>query len=177
MGHEPQHSDYSFTDLVSLFVVRELRKRGVTRRHIRAAEDHFRIVLGVDRPFACEEISTDGAKVFGPGGETAPGLPAQAEEASHGGQHVLLEPIRDMLHTIRYVDGAAAEWRPTKGVVLNPELQFGDPVVEGTRLRTADAAAVTEALGMDEAVDRFAVDPGRIKRALDFERRLAALRN
>lgn len=178
VGHEPQHADYSFTDLVSLFVVRELRKKGVKRRRIREAESHFRKVLGVDRPFACEEITTDGFDVYGPGGEAAPGMPSQLEAATRGGQHVFREPIKDLLHTIRYSDGAAAAWAPMPGVVLNPEIQFGAPVVEGTRVHTDLAADVVRNLGMDEAHARWPhAEPAAIEQALEFERRLAALRN
>lgn len=178
VGHKPQRADYSFTDLVSLFVVRELLKQGVKRRRIRAAEDHFRQVLGTDRPFACEEISTDGTEVYGPGGATVPGMPAQVEAASRGGQHALREPIKDQLHTIRYSDGAAVEWKPMEGIILNPEIQFGSPVLEGTRVHTDLAAEVVAKLGMDEARDRWPHASTRsIEHALEFERRLTALRN
>ena len=178
VGHQPQHADYSFTDLVSLFVVRELLKRGVKRRRIREAEQYFRKVLRTDRPFACEEITTDGRDVYGPGGKAAPGMPAQLEAASRGGQHVLREPIKDALHTIRYAEGAAAEWTPMPGVVLNPEIQFGAPVIDGTRVHTDLAADVVRKLGMDEAIARWPhAKPGTIDQAIEFERRLAALSN
>jgi len=60
VGHTPRLPDYSFSDLVSLFVVRELLRKGVRPRTIQKAERYLRRKLRTDRPFVNEMIATDG---------------------------------------------------------------------------------------------------------------------
>src|SRR4051794_28546060 len=64
VAHRSRRPDYSFSDLISLFVVRELRRAGVQPRAIRDAEAHFRKLWHTDRPFARESIATDGVDVY-----------------------------------------------------------------------------------------------------------------
>src|SRR4051794_32500080 len=63
--HERYQPDYSFSDLISLFVVRELLKRGVKPYRIREAESFLRAKWNTDRPFLSETIQTDGYHVYG----------------------------------------------------------------------------------------------------------------
>ncbi len=78
--HRSRQPDYSFSDLISLFVVRELRKRRVPAHRIRDAEAHLRAKWGTDRPFVSERIATDGRHVFC-GEEIVSDQPAQIEAA------------------------------------------------------------------------------------------------
>jgi uncharacterized protein (DUF433 family) len=169
--HEPKRADYSFSDLVSLFVVRELLRKGVAPRKIRIAEAWMREELRIDRPFVSEEIKTDGVEVF----FRDEVIPDQIEAASREGQQTMREMIRDKLASVHYTDGRAASWAPMAGVVLDPRVQFGEPVVEGTRIPTSTVASVARTLGADRAGLRFALVPKDIRRALAFEDRIASL--
>jgi uncharacterized protein (DUF433 family) len=176
VAHVPRQPDYSFSDLVSLFVVRELLRLGVKPRKIREAEKHMRTVRIVDRPFVFADVATDGRDVFFDNGE-----PGQIESANRGGgqqaSHHVMAPY---LRSVRYsdeVDGVATAWSPTDHVVLNPQIQFGEPVVDGTRVQTAALAEIVASAGLAQASEWLGVPLASARAAVSFERRLAALRN
>jgi uncharacterized protein (DUF433 family) len=174
VAHAARQPDYSFSDLISLFVVRELVRKGVRPGTIRAAEGYLRRRLRTDRPLLSDKIATDGRHVLYD--DEIVGEPEQVEAADLEGQQVMVEPIREQLASVWYSDGWASRWHPTRWVVLDPGVQFGEPVIEGTRLRTADLAAVAEDIGSQAAARRLDVDEAATEAAVRFERRLASLR-
>jgi uncharacterized protein (DUF433 family) len=176
-GHRARQPDYSFTDLVSLFVVRELIRFGVKVSAIREAEASMRLTRGVDRPLACEDIATDGREVFF---ATEPNQVESANRTSRrqrAGQQASAIAIAPYLHRVRYHEGAAAMWSPVDGIVLNPLVQFGEPVIDGTRVLTSAVADLARAEGVDVAANWLDVDRDAANTAVRFERQLAALRN
>ena len=173
---QPRHPDYSFSDLISLFVVRELRGRGVRPSRIRAAEDHLRRKWRTDRPFVSERIATDGRHVFA-GDELVSEQPEQIEAASLAGQQTMLAPIRDELTTVHYERGKAEQWRPARFILVDPHVQFGEPVVEGTRLPTAMVAAAVKESGARAIADRYSIPTDAAKAAAEFQRKLQRLRD
>jgi uncharacterized protein (DUF433 family) len=169
--HGRWQADYSFSDLVSLFVVRQLRERGVKPRKIRTAESYLRKLWRTDRPFAREDIKTDGVEVFCED-EVRKG---QIDSASERGQQRIREAVTDGLASVFYDDGQAAYWVPMQGVLVDPRVQFGAPVVKGTRIPTEAAAGVVGNLGKEEAMLRFGLSSGRLEDAIAFEERIASL--
>lgn len=173
--HKARQPDYSFSDLISLFVVRELRRHGVPSHRIRDAEQHLRAKWRTDRPFVSERIATDGRHVYS-GEEIAAEQPAQIEAASLKGQQAMLVPIRDDLKTVRYVDGRAHVWQPAAHVVLDPDRQFGEPVIEGTRVPVATIAAAARKRPTEDVAASYGVDPAEARAAVRFQRELDKLR-
>jgi len=167
--HRARNADYSFSDLVSLFVVRELLRKGVRPSRIREAEDFLRRDLKIDRPFVFEDIKTDGVDVFFRDNV----IPTQIEAASLSGQQVFREAIKDRLTSVRYTDGTAAYWVPMPGVIVDPRVQFGEPVVEGTRVPTEAVASVARNLGTERAALRFGLGTELVETAISFEQQLA----
>lgn len=170
-GHEAHQSDYSFGDLVSLFVVGELLDLGLAPAKIKRAEKHLAERWKCPRPFARDDLATDGVDVF-PLSDWTDEKPEAGEAANLEGQFAMIEPIRDHLKRIEYAEGWAKSWQPTAGVIVDPDIQFGDPVVSGTRVLTGDVAAIVDSLGEDEAVDRLGLQPSDVQAALRFERAL-----
>lgn len=172
-GHVARRPDYAFSDLISLFVVRELRRLGVKPSKIREAERHYRKTTGLERPFVHREVMTDRRDVWMLGDE-----PGQVEAASgpRGQQasHVALDAY---LKAVHYTDNVAATWTPTEHVLLSPLLQFGEPVIVGTRVPTAAVAEIAASAGAARAASRLGIDQEKADAAIAFERRLAALRN
>jgi uncharacterized protein (DUF433 family) len=172
-GHVARRPDYAFSDLISLFVVRELRRFGVKLATIRQAEQHLRVTTGLERPFVHRKVMTDGRDVWIVGDE-----PGQVEAASgpRGQQasHVALEPY---LKAVQYTDNVAATWVPAEHILVSPHLQFGEPVVQGTRVPTAAVADIAAAAGLERAIARLGIDQAKAEAAVVFERQLAALRN
>ena len=171
-AHRAKQPDYSFADLISLFVVRQLLREGVPPRNIRAAEKYLRQRWVLERPFIrCETIQTDGKHVW----VDREVIPGQIESADQHGQQALLEPIRASLKSVHFHDGSAAYWAPMSGVVVDPRIQFGEPVVRGTRIPTSAVAGVVRNLGKEEAMLRFGLGKSLIDSAVAFEERVAAL--
>lgn len=175
--HQSKQPDYSFSDLISLFVVRELRRRGVPSSEIAKAEQYGRKRFGVDRPFVRHDVATDGSDVCFEADRDST-RPHSVESANREGQRAMVGPIRDQLRSVRYSEGdhgSAYEWVPMKGVVLDPRIQFGAPVISGTRVLTDDAAEIAEELGPDATARRLSIEPAGLRAAIKFQRRIAAL--
>lgn len=170
VAHERWHADYSFSDLVSLFVVRQLRSKGVRPRTIRDAEKHLRELWKTDRPFAREDIKTDGVEVLC---EDNPEL-GQIEGAGLGGQQIIRQAVESSLESVGYADKVAAYWVPAPGIVVDPRVQFGAPVVQGTRVPTDAVSGVARELGKERAALRFDLSLELVEGAIAFEDRIAS---
>jgi uncharacterized protein (DUF433 family) len=175
--HRVRQPDYSFSDLVSLLVVRELVRLGMQPHHIKEAESYLRKCSHTARPFVNEDIATDGKDVF-----IRSAVGEQVESANHGGgQQAHGEVVGPYLKRVEYArtdvkDWApAVAWWPTDLVVLNPRVQFGEPVVDGTRVPTSAVADLASAVGTDEAAVRLTIPVKKARAAVHFEQRLAAL--
>lgn len=172
-GHVARRPDYAFSDLISLFVVRELRRLGVGMSKIRQAEQHLRNTTRLERPFMHREVMTDGRDVWIVGDE-----PEQVEAASGPrGQQASRIALKAYLKSVQYTDNVAATWIPAEHVQVNPGVQFGEPVVEGTRVQTSVVAEIADAAGAEIAAARLGIAPAEAAAAIEFERKLAALRN
>jgi uncharacterized protein (DUF433 family) len=153
-----------------------LNKRGVPLSEIAKAEQHGRERFDVDRPFVRYDVATDGRDVcFEADLDTS--KPRSMESANKKGQRVLIEPIRDRLRSVRYTeegtDGLAFAWAPVEGVILNPAVQFGAPVIAGTRVPTDDAADLADELGPKTTANRLSLDVAQIQAAVKFQHRLS----
>ena len=122
----------SFLDLVSLRVVRRLRDR-LSMPKIRAAEEYLRREWQFDRPFASRPILTDGRSVL----VALSGDLENLTSADRHGQETLYEMIRRDLEDLTYgEDGNANSWRVEPGVRIRPDVQFGAPCIDKTRVPT-----------------------------------------
>jgi uncharacterized protein (DUF433 family)/GNAT superfamily N-acetyltransferase len=172
--HQAKRPDYSFGDLVSLFVVRELKKKGVRTRVIRDAEEYLRKKWNTDRPFVSDEIKTDGCGIFVDDELVAGG---QIESAERHGQQVMREAVRERLTHVKYDDGTASSWNPTRFVAVDPLVQFGEPVITGTRIPTSSIADMATFASVAQIASDMGVTAKQAKAALNFEQRLAAIQN
>ncbi len=170
VDHKARRPDYSFSDLISLFVVRFLLQKGVEPKDIREAELHLREEWKTDRPFVSDEIKTDGRNVF----FRDEVISGQIEAADMRGQETMREMVKDRLTGVHYSDGTAAYWVPLDTVMLDPRIQFGEPVVVGTRLPTETVAEAVRNFGPADAAQRFSISRNAVSAAVTFEQRLAA---
>lgn len=168
--HRPRRPDYSFADLVSLLVVRNLVFLGISLRDIRAAEGYLRDLYGIPHPFNSIRLKTDGVDVFF---DASPSIAAQLTSANRAGQEVFEPVIFGALTRVGYDDQAAIEWSPIEGVVLDPTIQFGEPCIVGTRMTTSQVAEVGASLPVKDVAHMYRLDPLLVERALEFERKLA----
>jgi uncharacterized protein (DUF433 family) len=172
VDHRPRRPDYSFHDLVSLFVLRELVAAGVKLPAIRKAEGHLRERLELPRPFASVHLKTDGVNVLY---QASPEVRDQLTAADLVGQEVLAPTIETALRDVLYEHLVAVRWHPRAHVELNPEVQFGEPCIAGTRIPTAQIAALRKAGDHAEAIAHlYDVPIEAIEQAVRFERELEA---
>jgi uncharacterized protein (DUF433 family) len=137
----------SFRNLVELVVAGQLRAVGVPLDKIRRARDDLARDRGDAHPFALEAFAAPGW----PGGSPPP---------------ILAELDYDDAPPQR-----ATLWHISPGIVLNPGIRFGSPIVEGTGMRAECLADAYRANGEDvDLVARWwAVRPGHVRAAVAFE--------
>lgn len=121
-----------FEDLVSMRVVAALRATGVTFPKIRKAESWLREITNHDRPFATEQLWTETNDVFL---EFNDHLVAASKAGQLG-----MDFLRDHLipvHGLTFNENNIASlWEPRSGILMDPEIQFGQACVKGTRVPT-----------------------------------------
>ncbi len=132
----------AFEDLISARVVAALRASGVGWREIDRTERWLRASTGSERPFATEYLWTGQGQIFVDWTD-------RLVSASRGGQLALemLTAYLIPIHGLQFseVTHVATSWKPAAGIVLRPEIQFGAPCIEGTRIPARTIAGMVEA--------------------------------
>jgi uncharacterized protein (DUF433 family) len=179
-GREPSRppgEGLSFLDLVSLLIMRELRRMGVSSRAVGRAEAYLTGELGA-YPFARGVIWTDGAHVlFNPQGPLVTDVPDyELTSADKWGQLAFVEAIRQYLHYVKYSEdeeAIAVAWYPNDGVELNPRRQFGQPCVRGTRVATRALYLLHSAGDTDDTIaNSSGISQADLGAAFQWEREL-----
>ena len=155
---------YTFLDVISLWVISELVKRGVPKTEVRSGVEYLSDELETRYPLAHHSLATVGGAVFGEMGDWI--------DIGKRGQMAFHSAIKEYLSPLEYgTDGLASIWRPATGVWINPRVQAGAPCIDGTRVPTALMAAL---VGQDEdpedIADEFEVGLAQVNAALEFER-------
>jgi len=166
----------TFEDLVSMRVIALLRSLGVSWPKIRRAEQWMRDKTGYRRPFAVERVWTETEDVFAefPEGFIAASRRGQLAFVELFGQY--LQPVEDMTF-VRYNGvSVAATWTPHEDVMMNPKIQFGEPCIVGTRMRTRILWLMRNGGDSIEYLSRaFNLTVQQIGHALEWEHRLRAV--
>ena len=167
-GADPLHhveSDriISFLDVISLWVISELIRRGVPKGEIRVGGEYVAEHAGTNYPFAHQDLATVGAGFFSRFKEWV--------DVGKGGQGSFPVVIEELLSPIEFgSDLHASIWRPAEGVWLNPKVQAGAPCVDGTRVPTR-AIADLEAAGdhIEDIADDLNLDIAQVRAAVQYE--------
>lgn len=149
--------------------MRDLVGAGLTPATIRDAESHLQAETGMRRPFASEEIYTDGVDVLW---KATPAIPDQLTAANRRGQEVLLPTIQNALRGVGYADGIATTWKAAPSVVVDPTVQYGEPCVAGTGVRTARLWALARrGQTAQDLAKSYELSLAAVRAALKFEDR------
>lgn len=163
----------SFHDLISLLVVRELRRRGLRLQAIHTAHRYMVNELGLRQPFAQRRFWTAGRDIFVKlllkGGE-AP------VAASKYGQISFAAVLEESLEGVEYgADLMASIWRPVPEVWVNPGVRRGSPCVNGTRVDTWVLSDLCLAGEPIEYLARlYELSAEQVTAALEWEERLVS---
>lgn len=168
-----------FRDLLELRLVAAFVRHGVSLRVIRATADAAREQFGAMFPLTTQRFLTDGKAIFSEAAGQA-GEPALLDVRRR--QFVFNAVVRPSLYEgIEYSGSDARRWYPMPGtnrkvVVLDPMVQFGDPVVAEAGVPTDVIYASFIAEGKDtKAVARiYDLTAKQVTAAVNFEKSLAA---
>lgn len=158
----------SFLDLIDVLIAGKLRDAGVSLQSLRRVYDRMKDEVGV-HPFARNLLLTDGVKVF---------LKESEGEDAHvyevlSGQEAFPRVIAPYLKQIRYseVTRLAERWDIASGIVVDPRIFFGKPVVLSSGQPTHIIARAYAANGSSERAVAawFGITEGEITAAVNFE--------
>jgi uncharacterized protein (DUF433 family) len=135
----------SFHDLVSLELIRRFRTKGVSLQQVRKLESGLkRRYPEISRPMAYDVFYTDGSAIWH---QFNPNDDEVVEEivGPHPQQYAWTPAIRSFAEEIRYEPDESAfdhehpprkaiAWNLSTWVEINPSVQFGAPIVRGTRI-------------------------------------------
>lgn len=167
-----------FRDLLELRMVAAFVKHGVDLKVIRATVDEAAKNFDADYPLTNRKFLTDGKRIFLDAMVMTTGEPRMMDILRK--QFVFSDIIKPSLYAgIEYGDGGALRWFPSaknRTVVLDPNLQFGTPVVSEVGIPTDTIYASFIAEGRNNAMVArvFDITPRMVKAAVDFEEKLAA---
>jgi uncharacterized protein (DUF433 family) len=159
----------TFEDLISLEVVRRLRREGATLQSIRLVESVLRRECSFDRPFAYQVFFTDGASVWAElVGEVGPVVIELSGKRRN--QYAWKDAIATFAKDIRFdkPTGHATQWSLTPWVEIDPQVQFGAPVVAGTRIPVKTIVANLEAGSPAEVADWYGLTIAQVEGARDY---------
>jgi uncharacterized protein (DUF433 family) len=161
----------SFDDLISLEIVRRFRAQNVSLQGLRRLETRLRELFpGRDRPFAYKVFFTDGANVWvqDVGGEKNP----LVEEVigKRRGHWVWREAIKTFAEGIRFSgpEERAVSWALTPWVEIDPSVQFGAPVVAGTRVPVSTIEANLQAGSPREVADWYGLNVRQVEGVREY---------
>ena len=135
--YPPVGSDYavSFLDMIDVLVAGQLRLRyRVPMWIVREAHEMLQKELRTKHPFCHSDLYTDGRRIF------ISAASKLGEEKLHDvvSHQQFFVHIKEKLDHIVYSESTkhACQWRLTKGVILDPSISMGKPIIENTGVTT-----------------------------------------
>lgn len=178
---EPDHTRVggriaiSFRDLVDAWVASQFRERGLSLQSLRRIHSNLQKRFGDKHGFCHESLKTDGRTVF---------LHAVDDEGREklldllDNQLLMPKVILPFLEQLDFdpVSHLATRWRIASGVLVDPTINFGKPIVTGSCVATAVLAEAYNANEQNAArvASWFNVSEDDVLEAVRFEHRLAA---
>lgn len=142
----PRQARIPFVGFAEAYVLRAIRRAGVSLQRIRPALERLDAEMGIQHALASQRLYTDGAEVLL---DVADEVGGDAQDAVRelvvvrSGQRVLHEVVVDYLQQITFTDGYAQVIPlPTYGaarVVADAARSFGQPIFEASGVRLKDA--------------------------------------
>jgi uncharacterized protein (DUF433 family) len=173
--YEASEKLISFLDLIDALVATKLIERGFSVQALRTVYHRLEKNFKCLHPFAHKELLTDGHSIF-------------VRELSETGEEGLIESLNNQrmfpkimkpfLEKIEYdsVSQLASRWNIDKGIIIDPKLCLGKPVVKNifvsTRILSREYLANNRNAKL--VASWYEVQPKDVTAAFRFEQRLAA---
>jgi uncharacterized protein (DUF433 family) len=167
----------TFLDLVELMFIQGLRASGRSFPQIHEAHRVLSRVLQTEHPFALKRAFSDPAGIY-----------ALLERENQGellvelkgaGQIAMWPALHQYLRQLEFsLDDLAQRWYPAgraAPIVVDPQISFGAPVIDGTGVETA---VIAELYQGEDSVEELAwlydLEAAQITAAVEYQRSLAA---
>lgn len=165
---------FGFLDLIEIRFVDAFVKAGLSIQAVRILLSRAREIAKSDYPLSTHEFKTDGRTIF---------LEVwQADEARtidvKNGQHAFHAIVKPSFRDLDFTADSVTKWYVdgrNKQISIDPNLAFGQPVVDQTAIPTARLWEAFQAEGNLKSVARqFEISQTQARHAIEFEHRLAA---
>lgn len=159
----------TFKDLISLRIVAAMRANGIKSREIMIAENELRKHFSWDYPFTMADLWTAKPDVF----IKAKGILLSASRHMQSAMDFFEEYLQPVHGLTFDLFGSSATWQPHNGVLLDPQVQYGEPCIHGTRVPTQVIWAFHQAGdGLDELALMYGLQRNQLEDAIAWEKRL-----
>ena len=170
--YPPVRGDYAFSfyDLIDVLVAGQFRdKHNVPMSIVRKAHHILQEELNTKHPFCHSNLYTDGKRIFNLAASKI-GSTILSDVLSH--QQFFLH-IKEQLNHIDYneITKLAAKWRISPGVVVDPSVNMGKPVIENTGTATHIITRQYEANSnnLELVADLYGISENDVLNAVKFE--------
>ncbi len=164
----------SFHDLIDAMVASCFRSHGVTMKVVRRAYKKLESTLQTRHPFCHQGLYTDGKAIIV---DVAKTIRETVLQDAISNQH-LFDNIKCHLHDVSYSSRTklAERWNISPGVVIDPAIAVGLPVVDGTGVTTYVVRNAYHANGQDRAfvAHLYGLTAKQVDNAVRFEDGLKA---
>jgi uncharacterized protein (DUF433 family) len=168
----------SFLELMELRIVKALvDNKGISLQEVRKSAATARDVFNTPHPFASRRVFTERKRIYA---SVTPDAESEVLEMRRGrAVQVVLGDLIPMLEEVDFDEESSlvSIWWPlgkSEPVVLNPRIQFGAPVMAGTRVRTTVAAEMARRTSVEIAADNLGLADRQVRASVQFEQLLAA---
>jgi uncharacterized protein (DUF433 family) len=165
-----------FLDLQEVRFIDAFLKAGVTWPHVRRTHDTARERYRTEHPFCTRRFVTDGGQILE---EISQASGESALEEVVCSQLVFRQVVQPFLKELEFTpEDQLVRWWPLgidRSVVLDPNRQFGQPIVARGGVATEVLEAAAKAgQSVEEIAQWYEIDPTAVRDAIDFETALAA---
>lgn len=162
----------SFLDLFDALIAGQFRELGVSLQAVRRAHELLQRRLGTVHPFCHHDLYTDGKAIIA---GTASAIDDETLNDVISGQH-LFPQIKVHLAHVVYCEKSnlVSRWKIADGVIMDPTLSRGKPVVDhtGTTTFVLAGAYCANHQNADLVADLFDVSTEQVLNAVKFEEAL-----
>lgn len=166
----------SFFDLIDALFAGQFRDKGVSMRTMRKAYSVLKRRLDTAHPFCHHSLYTDGRAIFE---HTANDIGDEKLTEVISSQQFFLH-VKTKLTKIEYgqTSNLAERWNISTGVVIDPHVAMGKPVIKQSGLTTFVLASQFRANHDDAGLiaDLYDVGESDVQNAVEFEKRFGCLR-
>lgn len=159
----------TFADLISMRMIAIMRRIGMQPKHIHIAHDLLVKDTGWPQPFAMEPVWAYGIDLVIKRADIPYSVNHYWQQAFEFIDEYLV-PIHDLIFDENKM---VQSWEPYKGVMLNPNIRFGEPCIDGTRIPTDVIWGFNQAGDSPQALaDAYDLPLEAINAALSWEQKL-----